>query len=201
MNGRRTFGKDRFGAFMDAVVAIIMTILVLELERPETISWEALWDMRMSFVAYAVSFFSISVMWMTWHRDWHDIEAVSGTAVWAALAVLFVMSFVPFATSLIVADFANVVSQTMYSLITLFLILANSFFHRSLSRTERNAVHATYLRSHARLLLANVFLMLVFIVLGLFTMPEIASVGIVASSVVYILPLEGRQIGSEQQTS
>ena len=54
--------KDRLGAFIDAVLAIIMTILVLELPRPETYDIAGLWALRTNFFAYALSFF--------WLRHW-----------------------------------------------------------------------------------------------------------------------------------
>lgn len=191
MHDTRTLEKERLAAFMDAVVAIIMTILVLEIERPETISWTALWCMRMSFVAYAISFFGIAVMWATWHRDWHGVTSIGRSTVWAGITVLFAMSLVPFTTSLVVADFSNVVSQTMYGLVTVAITLANSSFYHSLARIRNNASAERYLRSHARLLLANVTIALVFVALGLLVTPELASVGILVSSLTYVLPLEG----------
>lgn len=191
--------KERLAAFMDAVVAIIMTILVLELERPETVTWAALWDMRMSFVAYAVSFFGIAVMWTTWHRDWHDVTSISDSTVWTGIAVLFVMSLVPFTTSLVVKGFSNVVAQTMYGLVTMFLILANSAFYRSLSRVGNNADAADRLRSHSHLLLVNAMVMLAFALLGLAVAPEMASVGILVSSLVYVLPLGGGHAAREER--
>ncbi len=49
--------KERLAAFTDAILAIIMTILVLELKKPNPISWENLWQLRMNFFAYTISFF------------------------------------------------------------------------------------------------------------------------------------------------
>ena len=60
---------DRLGAFFDGVIAIIMTILVLELEKPEHISWQALWDLKANFFAYILSFTWLASMWIELHYD------------------------------------------------------------------------------------------------------------------------------------
>lgn len=193
---RRILDKDRLAAFMDAVVAIIMTILVLELERPETISWTALWDMRLSFAAYAVSFFGLAVMWATWHRDWQDITAIDSTTVWAAIAVLFVMSFIPFTTSLVVADFSNTASQTLYGVIAGLLTLMNSLLYRSLARVPSNSAISPAIRSHARLLTWNAVITLAFAGLASITWPPLAAIGILISSLVYVLPVGRSGIAS-----
>lgn len=49
--------KERLAAFTDAVLAIIMTILVLELEKPEHVTWQGIWALRVNYFAYALSFF------------------------------------------------------------------------------------------------------------------------------------------------
>lgn len=55
--------KERLGAFMDAVIAIVMTILVLELEKPAKPTLEAFWNLRINFAAYALSFLWLAAMW------------------------------------------------------------------------------------------------------------------------------------------
>jgi len=62
--------KERMAAFTDAVLAIIMTILVLELEKPATMTLAGLWDLRANFFAYALSFFWLGLMWLTHHNNW-----------------------------------------------------------------------------------------------------------------------------------
>jgi uncharacterized membrane protein len=191
--------KDRLGAFMDAVVAIIMTILVLELERPEQLTWAALWDMRMSFVAYVVSFFGIAVMWTTWHRDWYLLGAVSTQTVWAAILVLFAMSLVPYTTRLVVPDFSNGVAQTLYALVAGLLTLANSFMYAKLAAVSENTSAKPYLSSHARLLSANAGITFLFMLAGMAFWPPLASFGIVVSSVIYVLPIGKRAVPAEER--
>lgn len=56
--------KERLVAFTDVVLAIIMTILVLELERPSELTWSALWELKTNFFAYTISFFWLGTMWV-----------------------------------------------------------------------------------------------------------------------------------------
>ncbi len=68
--------KDRLAAFTDAILAIIMTILVLELEKPAKASWAAVWDLRQSFFSYIISFFWLGAMWVNLHSQWQRVERI-----------------------------------------------------------------------------------------------------------------------------
>lgn len=82
-------GKERLMAFTDAVLAIIMTILVLELERPEAATLAALWALKENFFAYALSFFWLGTMWVNLHNEWHGISQISNAVVWWSVVLLF----------------------------------------------------------------------------------------------------------------
>ena len=62
-----TMNKERLAAFMDAILAIIMTILILELKKPEAATIKALWNLRVDFFAYTLSFFWLGTMWVNLH--------------------------------------------------------------------------------------------------------------------------------------
>lgn len=72
--------KDRVAAFTDAVLAIIMTILVLELEKPTTINLSSFWELRHSFFSYTLSFFWLGSMWVNIHNEWQGIEKINSKA-------------------------------------------------------------------------------------------------------------------------
>lgn len=82
-------GKERLMAFTDAVLAIVMTILVLELEKPEAATFEALWALKENFFAYALSFFWLGTMWVNLHNEWHDVSKVTIAVVWWSVIELF----------------------------------------------------------------------------------------------------------------
>ena len=97
--------KDRLGAFMDAVIAIIMTILVLELEKPSEPTLEAFCNLKINFATYALSFLWLAAMWMSIHNAWHEVEQISNRTIWLGMGLLFFASLFPYATSLVATYF------------------------------------------------------------------------------------------------
>ncbi|PRO77489.1 hypothetical protein C6Y10_15895, partial [Lactiplantibacillus pentosus] len=69
----------------DAVLAIIMTILVLELEKPAQVTLAGLWALRANFFAYTLSFFWLGLMWTTHHNNWHLVKKVTNHTVMYSL--------------------------------------------------------------------------------------------------------------------
>lgn len=127
--------KERLAAFTDAVLAIIMTILVLELEKPKQISWAGLWDLRANFFAYTVSFFWIGLMWATEHTHWQKVKKISESTVYTSLLMLFLSSFFPYTTSLVASNFNNSTAQALYGIV----ILAVTFSNLAISKTLKTA--------------------------------------------------------------
>jgi uncharacterized membrane protein len=91
--------KTRLEAFSDAVIAIIMTIMVLELKVPHDTSWEALSKLWPVFLSYFVSFLNLGIYWGNHHHLVHTIREVRGGILWANLHLLFWLSLMPFATA------------------------------------------------------------------------------------------------------
>lgn len=89
-------GPDRLSAFTDAVIAIIITIMVLELRVPEGDSWEALRSSLPLFAAYALSFLNVGIFWVNHHHMLHHAKRIDGYVLLANLFLLFWLSLVPF---------------------------------------------------------------------------------------------------------
>ena len=90
--------KDRLLAFSDGVIAIIITIMVLELKVPHDASLHALAQVLPVFLSYVLSFIYISIYWNNHHHFFHLVRHVTGGILWANLHLLFWLSLVPFAT-------------------------------------------------------------------------------------------------------
>ena len=92
-------GKNRLEAFSDGVLAIIITIMVLELRAPHTDSLAALKPLLPVFMAYMLSFLYIAIYWNNHHHLMHTVQHVSASILWANMHLLFWLSLVPFATA------------------------------------------------------------------------------------------------------
>ncbi|QGZ96935.1 TMEM175 family protein [Terricaulis silvestris] len=123
--------KDRLLAFSDGVIAIIITIMVLELRPPHEATLEALRQLAPTFLSYVLSFIYIAIYWNNHHHMLYAAKAVNGAILWANMGLLFCLSLVPFTTawlgetegavwptaiygvSLILPAFAYVILQTL----------------------------------------------------------------------------------------
>src|SRR5712672_1601099 len=91
-------GKDRLAAFSDGVIAIIITIMVLELKVPHGADWPALATLLPIFLSYVMSFVFVGIYWNNHHHLLHASRRVDGAVMWANMHLLFWLSLIPFAT-------------------------------------------------------------------------------------------------------
>jgi uncharacterized membrane protein len=90
--------KERLAAFSDGVIAIIITIMVLELKVPHGDDWTALSKLWPVFLSYVLSFIYIAIYWNNHHHLLHTVKRVNGSILWANTHLLFWLSLIPFAT-------------------------------------------------------------------------------------------------------
>jgi uncharacterized membrane protein len=114
--------KGRLEAFSDGVIAIIITIMVLELKVPHgpaADGLEALWGLRSVFIGYVLSFIYIGIYWNNHHHLLKTVHHVSAGIMWANLHLLFWMSLVPFATGWIGENHFAAVPTLLYGVMLL----------------------------------------------------------------------------------
>jgi uncharacterized membrane protein len=92
-------GKGRVEAFTDGVVAIIITIMVLELKVPEGEDFSALAPLWPIFLCYVLSFINVGIYWNNLHNMFHTVQRVDGRVLWANLHLLFWLSLTPVTTA------------------------------------------------------------------------------------------------------
>lgn len=132
-----TMSKDRLAAFFDAVLAIIMTVLVLNLEKPEQLNIWGLLNLAPNLFAYTLSFFWLGFIWMGIHRTWQDVEKISEETVVSTLVLLFFSSFFPYTTNIVSGNFNDLFAQLLYGFISLMVTISVSWNYASLSRADR----------------------------------------------------------------
>src|ERR1700754_630826 len=91
-------GKGRLEAFSDGVLAIIITIMVLELKVPHGDTLESLKPLAPVFLSYVLSFIYIGIYWNNHHHMMHVVSHVTGSVLWANIHLLFWLSIIPFVT-------------------------------------------------------------------------------------------------------
>jgi uncharacterized membrane protein len=91
--------KDRLAAFSDGVIAIIITVMVLELKVPQGAGWADLQGVLPVFLSYVLSFAYIAIYWNNHHHLLYTVSGVGGLILWANMHLLFWLSLVPFTTA------------------------------------------------------------------------------------------------------
>jgi uncharacterized membrane protein len=90
--------KTRLEAFSDGVIAIIITIMVLELKIPHGSDWQSLLNLAPKIISYVISFIYIAIYWNNHHHLLHTVKHVTGSILWANTHLLFWLTLVPFVT-------------------------------------------------------------------------------------------------------
>jgi uncharacterized membrane protein len=116
--------KNRLEAFSDGVLAIIITIMVLELKVPHDPSLKALLPILPVFLSYILSFIYIGIYWNNHHHLLHTVSKISGGILWANLNLLFWLSLLPFVTGWMGENHFALVPTAFYGLILLMAAVA-----------------------------------------------------------------------------
>jgi uncharacterized membrane protein len=117
-------GKSRFEAFSDGVLAIIITIMVLELKVPHGESIEALRPLTPVFLSYLLSFVYLGIYWNNHHHMLHTVRTVTGPMLWANLHLLFWLSLIPFATGWMGENHFAPATAALYGVVLLMAAIA-----------------------------------------------------------------------------
>jgi len=91
--------KERLTAFSDGVIAVIITIMVLEMKAPHGSGLAALWPLTPVFGSYVLSFVYVGIYWNNHHHLLHAVRSINGRILWANLHLLFWLSLIPFCSA------------------------------------------------------------------------------------------------------
>jgi uncharacterized membrane protein len=138
--------KSRLEAFSDGVIAIIITIMVLELKVPHGVDLAALQPLLPVFLSYVLSFIYVGIYWNNHHHLLHATKRIDGRILWANLHLLFWLSLFPFATGWMGENHLAPIPTAAYGLVLLMAAIAYYLLERLIiARQGRDSVLAAAL--------------------------------------------------------
>jgi len=126
--------SDRLKAFSDGVVAIIITIMVLELKVPHGADWPDLAGLAPVFLSYVLSFVYVAIYWNNHHHLLHTSEMVDSAILWANMNLLFWLSLIPFATGWMGENHFAALPTALYGVALLMPAIAFYLLQRAIIR-------------------------------------------------------------------
>ena len=135
----------RLEAFYDAIIAIIVTVLVLELPQPATASLTSLWALKTSYFAYLISFLVCANLWQYHHLIYNHVDRINTKIIWQNIALMFVFSLIPYLTIFVANHPNELIPQVLYGLD--FIIVDIILYFMAKSLLELNSENEEYLKS------------------------------------------------------
>ena len=177
--------KDRLQAFYDAMLAIIMTIIVLEIVVPDNFTEKAFYELVEQVVAYAISFFWLATMWVGQHNQMQMVSRIGIRTPWVFMLLLFFCSFIPFLTHWVAHDFFNPWVQLVYGIDVIAISAVNSLMYRSLMKANPdNAIFRDVRKRGEKITMAETAIKIVGIVVGFLVFPPATLVCVVISGCI-----------------
>src|SRR6059036_3280233 len=128
--------KGRLEAFSDGVIAILITIMVLELKVPHGTDWDALRPLVPVFLTYVLSFVMVGIYWNNHHHMLHAAERINGKVMWANLHLLFWLSLTPFVTGWMGENHFAPVPTAVYGAVMLLAAIAYYILQQTIIRRQ-----------------------------------------------------------------
>src|SRR5882757_2738635 len=180
-------GKARLEAFSDGVIAIIITIMVLEMKVPHGESLEALSPLLPVFLSYVLSFTYVGIYWNNHHHMLHTCTMVTGAMLWANLHLLFWLSLFPFATGWMGENHFAAVPTALYGIVLLMAAIA--YYVLSLTIMRAQGQDSILKRAIGRDWKGKLSLVLYIVaIVATLRSPRIAQAVLVIAALVWLIP-------------
>lgn len=191
--------KERLAAFADAVLAIIITILVLELEKPASLTLKGFLDLWPNYMAYAISFFWLGAMWINMHNEWYSVKRITTGTLWATLIMLFFASLFPYATSIVSANYNSRGAQVFYGIIVLLITFANSNMYASIARVDMKMTLGEWVkRQHRGWTVIDILIKIVGLILAATVYPPAMLYSVLITLLVLVIPNQIKRMQTEK---
>lgn len=189
-------GTSRLEAFSDGVIAVIITIMVLELKAPATPAIGELIARWHIFAAYGASFIFVAIFWVNHHHMLHSARQISAPTLWLNIHWLFWLSLYPFATNYVGETKGAPLAIAVYGVLaavtaTAYILLATDLRRRN----DPNGMSAAALRRQNLMSAASILLPLIAVPLAYVSVP-FACVLLVVPALIYFMPADAQAAGN-----
>jgi uncharacterized membrane protein len=180
--------KSRLEAFSDGVLAIIITIMVLELKVPHEASLHALAGVLPVFLCYLLSFVFVGIYWGNHHHLLHTVHGVSSKLIWANMGLLFMLSLIPFTTAWMGENDFSTIPVALYAVNLLFCAIAFYLLQLAImSNHQQSSKLIEALKKQKRKGIISLFIYIAAIACA-FIHPLISGVLIVFTAILWVIP-------------
>ena len=192
-------GTNRLEAFSDGVIAVIITIMVLELKVPSDTTLTSLRGIAPQFFAYLLSFLVVAIMWVNHHHTLHSARHADARLLWSNNTLLFWMSLVPFVTAYMGNNYRDPRAVALYGVVL--SLCSASFLLLTHAILQHHRSDPDFVRYHRRIRFKNIYTMFLYVasVPLAFVDVRIAFFIFVFVALSYFLP-EGKVTASEAPT-
>lgn len=176
---------DRFEALIDAILAIIITIIVLEIPLPGTGSWGALYELRYDFLIYAASFIVCFNFWNYNNNVFSIVNKIDSKVIWAMGATLFIFSLLPYFTIFVGENFFEFFPQLMYGVCFILTATMSALIGKYLMEADPGNIALQLALSSHYPMYMTIILVSIGIIIGYLIYPP----AIIVSCIISILGL------------
>lgn len=162
---------ERFEAFIDAILAIIITIIVLEIPLAGNGTWQALWILRYEFIIYAISFMICFNFWNFNNNIFSIVNKIDPNVIWTMGLTLFVFSLLPILTTFVAENFYVFFPQLMYGLIFIITAALSLLICKFLKDADPGNIALQVALSDCTGMYFTIVLVVIGIVIGYFIYP------------------------------
>lgn len=158
--------SGRFETFIDAIIAIMMTVMVLKIPQPETLTIGGIWDLRIMYLSYIISFIVLFSIWDHHRKLFNIVEDINNRVIWIYSLLIFIITLVPYFTAWVAHEPFSLLPELMFGLI---FFLVNIIYVLCTKVAINNDVHNEEVNgiSFKELLLINIFLFIIGAVIGI----------------------------------
>lgn len=181
--------SERFEALFDAIVAIILTVVVLEIPMASGGSWDGLLNVEMEFVAYAISFVVCFNFWNYNNNIFSIVNKIDGKVIWSIGASMFVLSLIPYLSTFVAENFYSFVAQACYGIDFIVVAFISILSANALKNADKGNV-ALLMVLDTKHFLSTIVIVSIGMVIGYFVYPPAVIIScLISILVIWLIPI------------